>query len=193
VRNLPAKRKKWRLRRVLKRMRLRSRKGSAAIEFAFIAPVLFVLIMGVIEVGIIFFAQFLLQSATDDAARLIRTGQVASSSMTQTEFRQYICDKVSALMSCDSNLLIDVESYSTFASTSYTSALNSDGTLDTDALNNYSIGDVCSVVLVRTFYTWSVATPLLTTFLVNMANDMHLLSSAAAFRNEPYSTSVSGC
>lgn len=181
-----------RVRKILKRMALRCKGGSAAVEFALIAPVLFVLLMGLIEAGVVFLGQFMLQDAITDAARLIRTGQVATDGMSKTEFRQYVCDKVSALLSCDSNLQIDVESYTDFSASTYTSVLNDDNTLNTD-LNNYSTGDVCSVVVVRGFYTWGVATPLLSTFLVNMAGDKHLITAASAFRNEPYNTSVSGC
>ena len=70
--------------------------------------------------------------------------------------------------------------------------LNADNTLNPN-LDNYSPGAVCSVVLLRTFYTWPVVTPLLTPFLTNMANNKHLMSATAAFRNEPYTTGVSGC
>ena len=177
---------------VSRRMRGNARAGSAVVEFAFIAPVFFVLLMGIIEAGIIFFAQSVLQNATNDAARLIRTGQVAAASMTQTQFRTTICNEIGPLLACDSNLLVDVESFSSFSSVTYTSALTSGNALNTN-LNNYSIGAACSIVLVRTFYTWNVVTPLLTTFLVNMTNNQHLLTAAAAFRNEPYTTTVSGC
>ena len=61
------------------------------------------------------------------------------------------------------------------------------------ALNNYELGTACSVVLVRAFYTWSVLTPLLTPFLVNMSSNDHLIYAASAFRNEPFSTGMSGC
>ncbi len=48
-------------------------------------------------------------------------------------------------------------------------------------------------MLVRAFYTWGVITPLLTPFLVNMSSNNHLIYAAAAFRNEPFSTGMSGC
>ncbi len=173
-------------------MRSAARAGSAALEFALIAPVFFVLLMGSIEAGIIFFGQFVLQNATNDAARLIRTGQVAGASMTQAQFRTAICNEIAPLLACDGNLQIDVESFSSFSSASYANPLTGSNTLN-PALDNYSPGGVCSVVLLRTFYTWPVVTPLLTPFLTNMANNEHLMSSTAAFRNEPYTSGVSGC
>jgi len=170
----------------------RSRSGSAAIEFAFVAPIFFVFLMGTMESGIIFLGNFVLQNATADAARQIRTGQVASNGTSQAEFRTLVCNGIAPLLSCDSNLQIDVETFANFGSASVTSPLLTDGTLNT-ALNNWSPGTVCSIVLVRSFYTWNVATPLLTPFLVNMSGDNFLMSAAVAFRNEPYDTSVSGC
>ncbi len=200
-----------RWRRVARRMRDTARAGSASLEFALVAPVFFILLMGTIETGVIFFAQSVLQNATNDAARLVRTGQitgtlpnqvltqaelnagqVAGQAMTQAQFRTYICNEIAPLLGCNANLQIDVESYANFSAASFTSPLNADNTLNTN-LNNYSPGNVCSVVLLRTFYTWSVVTPLLTPFLTNMANNQHLLISTAAFRNEPYTTGISGC
>jgi Flp pilus assembly protein TadG len=178
--------------RLAQRWRVQARSGSAGIEFAFIAPVFFVLLMGTMEVGIMYFSQFVLQNATTDAARLIRTGQVASGNMTQAQFRTYICNEISPVLNCDANLQIDVESYTNFSSATIGNPLLANNTLN-PALNNYSTGAACSVVVVRAFYTWSVATPLLTTFIVNMANNDHLLTATAAFRNEPFSTGVSGC
>ena len=173
-------------------MRGAARAGSAALEFALVAPVFFILLMGTIEAGVIFFAQSVLQNATNDAARLIRTGQVASASMTAAQFRTSICNEIGPLLACGTNLQIDVESFASFSTASFTTPLNADNTLNTN-LNNYSPGAVCSVVLLRTFYTWQVVTPLLTPFLTNMANNQHLLSATAAFRNEPYTTGISGC
>lgn len=50
--------------------------GSAAIEFAFIAPVFFALMLGIMELGVMTFTQFALQNAVTDAGRLMRTGQI---------------------------------------------------------------------------------------------------------------------
>lgn len=177
-------------------MRRTARAGSAAIEFALIVPIFLVLLMGTMEVGIMFLGQSVLQNATNDAARMIRTGQVAGWNLNQTQaqaqFRTTICNGIAPILACNSNLQIDVESFSNFSSLSYTNPLTANNTLDPN-LANFSPGTVCSVVLVRVFYTWSVITPLLTPFMVNMANNQHLMTAAAAFRNEPYTSAVAGC
>lgn len=173
-------------------LKARSRSGSAAIEFAFVAPIFFIFMMGTMEAGIVLLGNFVLQNATSDAARQIRTGQVATNGTTQAQFRTLVCNGISPLLNCDSNLQIDVQTFSNFSTATVTNPITAGGALD-PTLNHWSPGTVCSVVLVRTFYTWQIATPLLTQFLVNLSPDKRLLTAAVAFRNEPYSTSVSGC
>jgi Flp pilus assembly protein TadG len=178
--------------RIAARMRATARAGSAAVEFAFIAPVFFVFLMGTMEVGIMFLGQFALQNATIDAARQIRTGQAQLGAVTQAQFRQLICNEAGPILACDANLQIDVETYPSFAAANFAGPLQADQTLDPN-LNNWAPGAECSIVLVRAFYTWTVQTPVLTPFMVNMAGSKHLMSATVAFRNEPYTTAVAGC
>jgi Flp pilus assembly protein TadG len=171
-------------------MRADSIKGSAAVEFAMIAPVFFVLLMGTIEAGVIFFAQSALQNAVNDAARMVRTGQA----MTQASFRTQVCSEVSTLLSdCNgASLQFDINAYASgFGGATNSSPLDANGNLPT--LTNFTTGNPCDVVLVRAFYKWPVFTPILNYFMANMAGNYHLLSTAAAFRNEPYSTNTGGC
>ena len=176
-----------RLSRMRARMRSKSRSGSAAIEFAFVAPVLFLFILGTIETGVLFFASSALQNATDDTARLIRTGQL-SGTMTASELKTQICSEITGLISstnCNENLQVDLHSYSNFGSASYGSVTKKDGSLDSTKMSVESTGS-CDVVLLRTFYPWTVMTPMMSALLANMPNGQFLMASAAAFRTEPY-------
>ncbi len=194
--------------RLRRRMRTDANKGSAALEFAFVAPAFFLLLMGTMEAGIIFFAQSSLQNAVNDAARLVRTGQSAcftkdSSNkcqpMTVDQFRALVCNEVSALLqNCgtdangNSDLQFDVTAYpSGFSAATNSSPLDAQKNLPN--LTTFNVGNACDVVLVRAFYRWPVFTPMLNFFLANMAGNKHLLSTAAAFRNEPYVVNVAGC
>jgi Flp pilus assembly protein TadG len=183
---------KTRFKKFLRRMRSDANKGSAALEFAFVAPVFFVLLMGTMEAGIMFFAQATLQNAINEAGRLVRTGQVQTGGMDQTAFRNKVCTLIAPMMACDTKLLIDVQSFSNYGGVNYSSPLNANNTLNTTQ-NRWQTGTPCSVVLVRGFYTWPVFTPGLNWFLINMAGNYHLLSAATAFRNEPYTNNVAGC
>ena len=171
----------------------RSRKGSAAIEFAFVAPVFFMFLFGIIEGGIMFFGQTALMNSVQDAARLIRTGQ-AQGTINQSAFAQKVCDGISALLSCG-NLQVDVQNYpSGFGNGGLSSPIDSStGNLKTGQ-NNYNTGGPCDVVVVRAFYKYTIVTPVITAFLAGHAgNNFNYLTAAAAFRNEPYTSAVAGC
>jgi len=170
----------------------RAKSGATAIEFAMIAPIFFMLIFGLVEAGVIFIGQGVLQYATEDVARQIRTGQVQTAGLNKVTFRNLVCSKLSAMLACDSNLTIDVDAFNNFQAANFHPPLDASGHLAAN-LDNYNPGTACDVVLVRTYYTWKVQTPVLTPFLVNMADNYQLLSSAAAFRNEPFTSAVAGC
>lgn len=190
------------------RRRADANKGSAAVEFAMVAPVFLLMMMATIEVGVMFFAQSALQNAVSNTARLVRTGQSACftkdsagacQTMTADEFRTKICNDVSALLkgcgkdsSGNSDLQFDVKTYTGgFGGMSNSSPLDSAGNLPN--MTAFNPGNACDVVLVRAFYRWPVFTPGLSFLMANMAGNKHLLSSAAAFRNEPYTTTTGGC
>ena len=197
-----------RFKKLFRRLRADADSGSAALEFAFVAPVFFLLLMGTIEAGIIFFAQSTLQNAVNDAARLVRTGQAACysldsnnlcQSMTADQFRTRVCNDISVLLqNCmvdangGSDLQFDVHAYpSGFGGANNTPPLNAQQ--DLPNLTDFNTGSACDVVLVRAFYRWPVFTPMLNFFLANMSGNKHLLATAAAFRNEPYTTTTGGC
>ncbi|MEI9885297.1 MAG: TadE/TadG family type IV pilus assembly protein [Rhizomicrobium sp.] len=181
-----------RLRACAARMRAEGRKASAAIEFAMIAPVFFLLLMGIIENGVIYFAGTTLQYATDSAARYVRTGQAQAAGLTQAQFRTRICNDVAPLIACDSNLQIDMQAYSGYSAANFGAATDSSGNLKS-TLNNYQPGVACDVVLVRAFYTWKILTPVLSPFLTNMKTGYRLVVATAAFRNEPFTSNIAGC
>src|ERR1700690_4460285 len=109
-------------------------------------------------------------------ARQIRTGQAQTGGMTQTQFRTSICNEIAPLLACDANLQIDVESYPTYGTANFAPPTDVNGNVSA-ALNNYAPGNACSVVLVRSFYTWKVLTPVLSQFLTNITGGYHLVTA----------------
>lgn len=59
--------------------------GVTAIEFAFVAPILFMALLGTIEYGIIFHVQSLASHAGNEAARLGKTGSLYGSQGTREQ------------------------------------------------------------------------------------------------------------
>lgn len=175
-----------RFREKFRRWNLRRAEGHAAVEFALIAPVFFVLLMAIVETGMVYFAESTLENGIETAARMIRTGQVQSGNMTQTQFRQIVCDNIITFMSCDaSKLQIDVRAFAGFGGSSYPAALDTNGNLRSD-LNAYQPGAACQVVLVRAFYKWTLFTPIFAQYFSNLSDGDRLLAATVAFRNEPY-------
>jgi hypothetical protein len=191
-----------------RRMRANATRGSAAIEFAFIAPVFFALLLGIIETGIMYFSQFALQNATLQAARTIRTGNAQAVSYAGAArcaggsggsgaggayasslewFKDQICCGISTVMSC-ANLHVKVQNYAGgFGGAGFANTTDANGNY-LPVADGYSPGNACDVVLVRATYSWTVVTPGLSWFLVNMAGNAHMLSSTFTFRNEPYTS-----
>ncbi|HEY6577882.1 MAG TPA: TadE/TadG family type IV pilus assembly protein [Rhizomicrobium sp.] len=165
-----------------------ARAGSAAIEFALVMPILALFLFGLIETGVIYFFSSTLTNAANDTARMVRTGQVQTQDMTRSQYIAQICSQMTGIVSatsCNSNLQVDMESFSSFTNANYTNVVNSDGSLNIGAMQ-FVAGDSCDTVLVRAFYPWSIMTPFMSKLLANMPNGQYLMTSAAAFRNEPY-------
>ena len=170
-------------------LRRRSNSGAAAIEFAIVMPILALFLFGIIETGVIYYANSALTNAADDTARLVRTGQVQSRNMTKTQYIAQVCTEMTGLITqsaCNSSLQVDMGSFNSFTNANYTNVINSDGSLNVAAMQ-FNAGNACDTVLVRAFYPWSIMTPFMNSLLQSMPNGQFLLTSAAAFRNEPYS------
>jgi Flp pilus assembly protein TadG len=171
--------------KALRRFR-RNRRGSAAVEFALVAPLFFGLLFAILETALVFFAGQVLETGVQDAGRLLFTNQANCNGMLAADFKQNVCDRISALMSC-SGLDVDVRTYA--AGTAITIADPIDGS-GNYAANVVYQPPVCNstndTVVVRGFYQW----PLFVTGLgYNIANisrgttsSKRLLAATSAFR-----------
>jgi Flp pilus assembly protein TadG len=166
--------------------------GAAALEFALIAPIFFTLMFAIIETGAVYIGEAWLQYATSDLGRRVRTGEIQIANTTETQVRTMICTRLSPFLACDQNLQIDVNAYNDFNAADMSPPLDANGNFDPTKVH-YDPGDPCEVVIVRAYYMWTLHTPVLSAFLVNNGTNKHLLASAAAMRNEPYTSAVAGC
>jgi len=161
----------------------RSRHGSAAVEFAMIAPLFFAMIFAIIETGMVFFAGQVLETAVQDTGRLFYT----RATISQTDYETAICDRVKVLMDC-TKLKNDVQTYAAGTAFTISDPIDASGKFVDSAVsyNAPSSADTTSTVVVRSFYPW----PLFVTGLgYNIANinrggtgSSRLLVSTAAFR-----------
>jgi Flp pilus assembly protein TadG len=171
------------VRKALRRFR-RNRRGSAAVEFALVAPVFFALLFAIIETAIVFFAGQVLETVTQDSARMIMTGQAQVAGYGQAEFKTYVCGKITVLFDCVNGLSIDVQSYPSFSGVSISNPI--DAGKNFVPPNNYSAGGPGDIVVVRLFYQWPLFVTGLGYNIANLSGSKRLLTATAAFRNEPY-------
>jgi Flp pilus assembly protein TadG len=170
------------VRKALRRFR-GNRRGSAAVEFALVAPVFFALLFAIIETAIIFFAGQVLETITQTSARYIMTGQAQTATPTAGQFKIYVCNQIPALFTC-ANLYVDVQSYPAFTAVTINSQI--DATNNFIIPTNYSPGAGNTIVVVRLFYQWPLFVTGLGYNISNLAGSKRLLVATAAFQNEPF-------
>ncbi len=163
---------------------LGSERGAAYVEFVIIAIPLFMLIFGIIEVGLIFWAGYELENATVAAARYVRTGQAQNGGWSVAQFQAQLCNNVVILTNCNTAVMIDVQTFSTLAGMTAPNPINPNGSLNTNF--SFEPGGPGAYVLVTAFYEWQLVNPLMSGLLANLADGNTLLRASAAFKNEPF-------
>jgi Flp pilus assembly protein TadG len=172
----------------------RNSRGSAAVEFALVAPVFFALLFAIIEIAMIFFAGQVLETVTQDSARMIMTGQAqngqvtgCSSTCTQAQFKSYVCSRISVLFDCANGIYVDVRNYPSmtgFANVNISPPIDSSGNFI--PTTQYNPGNAGDIVVVRLFYQWPLFVTRLGFNVSNLNNNTRLLTATAAFKNEPF-------
>lgn len=161
------------------------RQGLAAVEFAMIAAPFFFLIFGLLEVCMIFIMGTVIEHATSEASRPLRTGEAQEALMTEEQFRKSVCAEFFDMLECDARLSIDVRTISNFASSPTGAPMDEDGNLENQEFG-FEPGGPNEIVAVRVFYEWDLITPVLSKPLQNMAGNKHMLMISTVFRNEPF-------
>lgn len=163
--------------------------GVTMIEFAMVVGPFLMFLFGIIAVGLFFFTTFTLENAVEQAARLIRTGQVQQQGLTGDQFKQKVCDHVPQSIDCQGKVFVNVKSFANSSDISpddIPQCLDNSGNLKTSA--DYVPGGASVVVLVWACYEWEMAKfPFLN--LGNMANGSRLIQATTTFRTEPYANS----
>ena len=159
------------------------RRGAATLEFARVAAPFLALLLAILETGVYFFSDEVLQRATAQAARAIMTGQAQALGMTTAQFQQSVCTNAAPMLSC-ANMFINAQTFRSFGGVIPLNPLKN-GSVNTAALN-YQMGGPGDIVMVQVFYQWPVVSGPLNFNLANMSGNSNLLVATAVFRNEPY-------
>jgi Flp pilus assembly protein TadG len=161
----------------------RAREGASAVEFALIAAPFTALLVAILQTAVVLLAQQVLQTATEQSARLIMTGQAQTSGLTANQFRQEVCSRATAMFNC-SGIRVMVQTFSSFSSVSMTNPVVNGQIAPTQL--PYAPGGDGDIVVVQSFYQWPVVMAPLGFNLSNMSGNTLLMVGTSAFRNEPF-------
>lgn len=162
------------------------RSGVTAIEFAAVGMPFFMLLFGIMGVGLFFFTTFSLENAVEQASRVLRTGQAQQAGMTAEQFKALVCSYAPQFVDCENKMLVNVRSY---AEADLTPVVTRNECLVDNNLTNVSIyqpGAASEVVLVTLCYEWEMAKNIPFLDLKDMGTGSRLIQAATVFRTEPY-------
>jgi Flp pilus assembly protein TadG len=170
----------------------RNRRGSAAVEFALVAPVFFALLFAIMETSMVFFGDQMLETAIQDAGRQLYTHQLQDTGQTttqmQAQFAADVCSRVSILLTCPIDT--DVRFYPQGTPITITDPIDGSGNYDNSGLTFLlpPKGSNATVV-VRGFYQWPLFVTGLGYNIANIgrgtSNSKKLLAATTAFHVEP--------
>ena len=177
-----------RLRRIVK-----SESGATAVEFAMVAGPFFFVLGCICETGLMLFTEYALQNATQEAARLVRTGQVTDGTgaiiMSEGDFKTAVCTNVQALIDCNSKVTVYVNNAASFSALASTMGSPLDiGPTSTGATPPiiFNPGAQLKAAAVVATYDWTFVFPFMN-FLGNVdGNKARRIYGLAIFRNEPF-------
>lgn len=164
--------------------------GVTAIEFAMIAPVFFLLMGSLMETGIMLFAEYVMQTSVQEAARLVRTGQAQSEGMTSGAFKTKICESAVVISNCTSRVTVSMVSANNFTALaalvpSYLSVGNSYGGGSDNS--GFACGSTQQAVALIATYDWDFTMPFLKDHFGNVDGDSkRRLAGIHMFQNEPF-------
>ena len=159
--------------------------GAAAIEFALVGSTFMMMLLACFEFGYMLFVQSVLDNAARDAARLIRTGQVQTSTNPTSTFSTLLCNEVGSLIGCGS-IVYQAQVFNDWASAQ--TAENTPPTRDSNGnfvSAGFSAGTQSQILVVTVTYNYPFFTPWIAS-LLGGSTDSALLMSTVVFQNEPY-------
>lgn len=180
-----------------------SERGEVLIEFAMVAPLLFLLLLTIIDLGLMLTTQSLLDGAARDAARLIRTGQVQTTASPIATFQNLLCADMSPIMStatCQSQVIFEVQVFSDFGAVSFTPCTRSEDESGSGTACSFAPGIASQIVGVRVTYNRPFIIPWVGACLTggscwfglgtvggtSTGTNVAPLTSTVVFRNEPF-------
>ena len=164
--------------------RLRSeRDGNVMIEFAMLAPVFFMLILGLVEFVLFQYKTYALNHVVYEATRNLQTGEVQTAANMEEAFRDEACAKAGVMVDCNA-IAFDVRAFDNLADVTYPPP-----TFDEDGLPDnfvFEPGDANQYSVVRATLQHQFFTPFMDE-LFQMGPDLPAIVNAFCIvKNEPW-------
>lgn len=174
--------------------------GATVLEFAIIAPVVIMLIIGIVETSMIMFTAAVMEGATISSSRLGKTGYQEAGMTRDQMIRNIIAQRCGTIINT-ANITITAKSYGTFGNIGqpepYTDAnhngrydagetysdVNGNAQWDAD-MGVVGLGVADEIVLYRVSYNWPIMTPFMNHFIGS--NGTFPITSSMLVKNEPY-------
>ncbi|MBA4803552.1 MAG: pilus assembly protein [Brevundimonas sp.] len=157
--------------------------GATAVEFGMVALPFVFMIFAIMELALVFVTDSILENATIETGRLIRTGQASAQNMTPEQFKTALCSRMSIFSGdCASRASVDVRVIPQFDVDPPDPMAG--GVFDESKLT-YANGNPGDLILVRIWYRQPLLTPFLSQSLSRLNDGTTRLMSTTAFRNEP--------
>jgi Flp pilus assembly protein TadG len=157
--------------------------GATAVEFAFLAVPFFLFVIAIIELALLMANSSILEGATNEAARLIRTGQIQQAADDPEDgFRAALCGHA-RILDCD-RVQFNVSTIARFSEAEEGAAtFDEEGNMEDREFNVGGSGDI---VMIRVSYLYSLLTPVIGRFFSNYPGNRRLLMSTIIMQTEPY-------
>ncbi len=186
------------------RQYIRCQDGATAVEFALISPVLFLLVLGIVETSMIMSAQNTLESATYIASRTGRTGYVETPQTQEETILAALEERASLFLDTGhatiDKMVVDTKTYAAFDEIgepepfvdangngirdngeNFTD-INGNGVWDEDRAGS-GFGGSGEIVVYTVTYPWPLFTPMVSQFIGT--DGIFTLTSRAVVKNEP--------
>ncbi len=175
----------------------RDSEGVTAVEFAMIAPVFILVLMGIVEFSLVMFVTSVMEGATSASGRYGKTGYTAAGSTRQQQIIDTVSKRTAGLLD-PAQITVTTKVYPSFDSINQEEPYidtNRNGNHDTDELYTdvngngqwdssgvAGLGNANDVVVYTVSYPWVINTPIIAKFLGSPI----IVSSRTVVKNEPY-------
>ncbi len=162
----------------------RDRRGSVMLEYSILLLPALMILFGIFEMGMVIFENSVVEGATRDAARRLRTGQAQTSADPAATFRQTFCASLFSLYNC-SSFSFDVRSFADFTAIALpTPQFDAQGNVSNA---QFTPGGAGTITTVRVIYRHVFSTPLIGSLMGADAGNTLAVIATAVFKTEPYS------